>query len=83
MAFIGALLDLGRDLDLDRRFVGGSLGSSRRTVPSASAVGMSRSGVEERADAMRRIPVRAVQTVGLLGVVVVGLWLATWLVRNF
>lgn len=39
--------------------------------------------VEERADAMRRIPVRAVQVVGLLGVVVVALWLATLLVKNF
>lgn len=32
---------------------------------------------------MRRIPARAVQAVGLLGVLVVALWLATWLVRNF
>jgi hypothetical protein len=75
MAFIGALsLTAGPS---------GCLGSSRRTVPLTSPVGRSRSGVEERADAMRRIPARAVQAVGLLGVVVLALWLATWLVRNF
>ncbi|MDQ0596834.1 hypothetical protein QF037_001179 [Streptomyces canus] len=32
---------------------------------------------------MRRIPVRAVQVVGVLAAVVVALWLATLLVKNF
>lgn len=32
---------------------------------------------------MRRVPVRAVQVLGVLAAVVVALWVAVWLVRNF
>lgn len=32
---------------------------------------------------MRRVPVRAVQVVGVLAAVAVALWVAVWLVRNF